>query len=72
MYSYEIAVQQGVDLRRAPCIWVGGGRNTWVVVVDVTGRRAFREVASECPEFDSGRVKHAVVLNRNGSVLEAK
>ncbi len=67
--AYYWAVKQRVDLRRTPCIYAG---QKWAVVVDVTGKRSFRDIASECPGFDTSYAKHAVVLDRNGEVLAAR
>jgi len=66
-YAYDSADRQGVDMRRSPCIFFNGG--SWIVVVDVTGRRPFREIRRAC---GGGPVAHAVVLNRDGVVRVAR
>jgi hypothetical protein len=66
--AYFYADQQGVDMRRSPCIFFNGG--SWIVVVDVTGRRPFRDAVKPC-DF-GGDVAHAVVLDRDGKVLIAR
>jgi hypothetical protein len=67
--AYETAVDQGVDLRRTPCIFDDGG--DWVVVVDFE-RRPLKAAASECPTFDDGHATHAVILNPDGEVVVAR
>ena len=66
--AYETAVSAGVDFRQVGCIYDDRGRGEWVVVVDPSGRRSFRAAASTCPSFESGRAKHAVILDRDGEV----
>jgi hypothetical protein len=66
--AYFYAKQQGVDMREAPCIFSNGG--SWIVVVDVTAKRTLNEALKLCDAGSDG-AKHAVVLDRNGTVLIA-
>ena len=69
--AYLYADRQGVDMRRSPCIFYNGG--SWIVVVDVTGRRSFRDAVKPCDGVGGiARHRHAVVLDRDGKVLIAR
>ena len=69
-WAYTGARQQGYDMRASPCIFSNGG--SWIVVVDVTGKRSVSQVIRLCGLESSGFVRHAVVLDLNGRVLIAR
>jgi hypothetical protein len=71
-YAYDSAVGAGVNMRRSPCIFFNGG--SWIVVVDVTGKRSFRDAVAPCEvgTEEVEEIAHAVVLDRDGKVLIAR
>jgi hypothetical protein len=66
--SYEVAVSQGVDLSRTPCLDQFG---PWVVVVVSDRKRPLRTVVvEECGA--ATRRSHFVALDLEGRVLAAR
>ena len=72
--AFETARRQGVDMKRAPCIYYPNapdGRNTWFAVVvfpdDESPRAA--AVAAGCP---GAMTLGYVALNESGEVIEAR
>jgi hypothetical protein len=70
-HIHDTAVRQGVNFKTAPCIF-NDPNSEWVIVVDWSGGRPFREVATECPAFEFGDSPHAVILTPEGEVVEAR
>jgi hypothetical protein len=72
--AFETARRQGVDMKRAPCIYYPNapdGRNTWFAVVVFSGDHSPRAaaVAAGCP---GAKTLGYVALNESGEVIDVR